>query len=122
VILEESIDQYEIHSGESPVLEDFDGLPAEIRAGLLSFTRESDGEIEIADPRGMVQFILDHAEAYPVLLKAISVDKEALTRHIEATGEVPPGVKAIRVRTTPGSNVTRLDILHGPTTVPPDLR
>lgn len=97
---------------------DFEDLPEEIQRGLMAFMREVDGEFEITDKMGMVQFIVEHAEEYPSLLKAIKIDEAVLTKHIEETGEVPPGVKAIRTRTVPGSNVTKLDIFHGPTTVP----
>jgi len=100
--------------------DEFGDLPEEIRRGLLAFTREVDGNVEVVDMMGMVTFILGHADRYPPLLDAIKVNEEALTKHVEETGHIPPGVKAIRTRTAPGSNVTRLDIFHGPATVPKD--
>ncbi|MGB7217328.1 MAG: hypothetical protein WBD07_00845 [Vicinamibacterales bacterium] len=105
---------------EVNVSADSEDLPEEIRRGLLSFMREVDGQVKVGDMMGMVNFILEHVDRYPSLLNAIKVNEEALTKHIQETGEVPPGVRAIRKRAIPGTNVTRLDIVHGPATLPND--
>ena len=96
----------------------FEDLPEEIQQGVLAFLDVE--RQEVLDMRGLVQFVVEHGETYPSLLGLLKVDEGELTRHIQETGNVPPGVKAIRTRTVPGSNVTKLDIFHGPATVPKD--
>jgi hypothetical protein len=100
--------------------QDFEDLPEEIQRGVMAFTREVDGELEVDDMMGLINFIFDHSTKYPALLRLVKVNEEALTRHINETGEVPPGVKAIRKTPVPGTNVTKLDIVHGPATLPKD--
>jgi hypothetical protein len=82
--------------------------------------REVDGEREIADPEGITDYIFENAGRSPSLRKLLKVNKEKIARHIEETGEVPPGVKAVQERAVPGTNVTRLDIVHGPGVLPKD--
>jgi hypothetical protein len=95
-----------------------DDLPVEIVQGLLTFMREVDGELEITDPRGMTDYIFDNSVQFPSLRKLLQVDRESIGKHLEQTGEVPPGVRAIRKRPISGTNITRVDIVHGPGVLP----
>jgi hypothetical protein len=93
-------------------------LPSEIVERLRSFVRETDdGEIELIDKPGALGFIAEHCEQYPALLGLLSVNWDAIRKHYEDTGEIPPGVELVRTRTRPGENVTQLEILRGP--IPP---
>ena len=89
-------------------------LPPELRAKLLTFLRESNGEFEVVDMQGLVQFISEHAEQHPVLLRLVQVNEDVILEHFKQTGEVPPGIKLIKTTTPEGSNVTYLEIFHGP--------
>ena len=92
-----------------------DDLPIEIRSRVLSFCRDVDGTLEVADMMGLVNFILDNSQAYPALLNLVKLNEAELIRHFQETGQVPPGVKLIKTTTVSGQNVTRLEIFHGPT-------
>ena len=96
-------------------------LPEEIIQRVLSFCSvDADGSMAVEDMRGLVAFILENADTYPALRNLVSVNKDALTKHIEETGEVPPGVKLIKTTTIEGSNVTSVRIVHGPANVDRD--
>jgi hypothetical protein len=98
--------------------ERIEDLPIEIRNRLASFIRvRDDGSSEIIDPRGFVDFVKDNAETYPALLDLITVDEERLTRHIEETGDIPPGIELIQTVQVEGENVTKLRITRGPARV-----
>ena len=68
--------------------------------------------------QALVEFVVRQSAQYPVLLNMLIVDEDRLTKYIEETGNIPPGVKAWRTTTKEGSNVTKVEIFHGPTTVP----
>ncbi len=95
-------------------MDEFDELPREVIEQLLAFTTEIEGEIKVTDHLGFVKFIVEHGKQYPLLYNLISVNKTAVIEHYKETGEVPPGVKIIAKTTTEGSNVTHLEIIHGP--------
>lgn len=98
-----------------------DELPVEIVERLLSFcTTDAAGHQQVVDSKGLVAFVLENADRYPALLNAVKVDQDRLTRHIQHTGEVPPGVKLVKTTTEDGSNVTRMQIVHGPGRVETD--
>ncbi len=98
-----------------------DELPVEIVERLLSFcTTDAAGHQQVADMKGLVAFVLKNAEKHPTLLNALTVDEDRLTRHIQETGEVPPGVKLVKTTTEDGSNVTRVQIVYGPGRVDTD--
>jgi len=61
-----------------------------------------------------VELIAEHGDAFPFLRELITVNLDAVVKHYEETGEVPPGIKLIRTTTEAGSNVTSLDVLRGP--------
>lgn len=92
-------------------------LPPEIAKQLMSFLREVDGEFEVVDMFGLVQFIARNGDRYPVLYNLVKVNGNALIEHHQNTGEVLPGTKLIHTTTEEGSNVTRVEILRGP--IPP---
>ncbi|MFS8372668.1 hypothetical protein JH314_21400 [Xanthomonas campestris] len=90
-------------------------LPEDLAAELMSLLRETeDGGYEITDMGRMVGFVFAHGDTYPFLNEIIKVDEAALSAHIERTGEVPPGVKMTRTTREQGSNVTHLEVVHGP--------
>ena len=96
-------------------------LPGDLIERVLSFcTEDGDGNHTVADIRGLVAFIVENADRCPALLKLVTVNEEALTKHIQETGEVPPGVKLIKTSAAEGSNVTQVQIVHGPGKVDPD--
>ena len=94
-----------------------DNLPEDLAHELMSFITESDGGPQVADMPGFITFIARHADRYPALLGLINVNGDAVIRHYEETGEVPPGIKLIGTSTEEGSNVAHVQILHGP--IPP---
>lgn len=65
---------------------------------------------------------LQHVDQHPALLKAIAVNEDAVIKHVRETGQIPAGVKIIRTQTTEDSNITKLDIFHGPATIREDDR
>ena len=89
-------------------------LPSELGAKFLSFLREANGEFEVADMRGLLNFVAEYGQQYPALLNLFEINFEALGEHFERTGEVPPGVKLIKTTTREGDNVTELRVFHGP--------
>jgi hypothetical protein len=99
-----------------------DNLPREILQKVLSFTREVDGHVEIADEDGFYQFIADNVQEHPALAQFVKLNEEALTKHCQETGEVPPGVTLIKTTQADGENVTEVRIYHGPTVIPADER
>lgn len=90
-----------------------DELPPEIGTQFLSYLREVDGVFQIADKEGLLKFVVEHGERYPVLLSLFSIDKEATVEHFKKTGEVPPGMEIIHTSTQEGGNVTKLEIFRG---------
>jgi hypothetical protein len=88
-------------------------LPPGLQAEFLSFLRETDNCFEVVDLKGLAAFITQHGKDYPWLYELISINEEAVVKHYEETGEVPPGVKLIRT-TQESENVTRLEVLHSP--------
>jgi hypothetical protein len=99
-----------------------DDLPPEIGERILSFMREVDGNFEVSDKRGLIEFIADNLEKYPALAQLVQLNEEALTKHVQETGEVPPGVKLIKQTDVEGENVTHVRIYNGPAFVPEDER
>ena len=95
-------------------MKDHDELPPELRAQFLTFMREVDGEFEVADKEGLVKFVAEYGERYPVLLSLFSIDKEVAVEHFKGTGEVLPGMRIIHTSTREGDNVTKLEIFRGP--------
>lgn len=70
--------------------EDF---PTEIRLKLMTFLHERDGEFEVADRNGLLDFINANAMQYPALLGLVKVDWDAIKEHYKQTGQVPPGIE-----------------------------
>ena len=100
--------------------DDENNLPPEIGAKLMRFLREkADGEFEVIDMEGLVKFIAEHGERYPVLQSLVKINEDALIEHYKRTGEVPPGIKLIKTSTREGENVTYIEILHGLTNKKP---
>jgi hypothetical protein len=83
----------------------FEDLPTYIKDRIMSFLREVDGTYEAIDERGFVDFVYENSATYPALMDLIQVNEAYLTKRIEETGEIPPGIKAIRTTTVEGSNV-----------------
>ena len=97
----------------------FEDLPTEIQQRVFSFLRiDPDGNVEVVDAAGLVNFVVDNVQRYPALGELVKVDETALTKHIEETGHVPPGVKLVTKKAIEGQNVTKVRIYHGPATVP----
>src|SRR5947207_12235656 len=98
-----------------------DDLPNEIRERFESFLRiGDDGNVDVVDPTAFVDFLYENAERYPALREFLKVDEEKLTKHIEETGDVPPGVTVIQKTAVADSNVTKVRIVHGPGRLPTD--
>jgi hypothetical protein len=95
-------------------------LPPELGAKFLSFLHEVNGEFEVTDKKGLLSFIIDNGEQYPVLFNLLEIDLEAIEAHFESTGEVPPGISMVRKAPRNGANITELEVLHGP--IPPNLK
>lgn len=94
-----------------------DDLPPEIGAKLMTFLRETNGQFEVADMLGLVNFVLEHGDRHPALWDLLKINEEAVVEHFKRTGEVPPGVKIVHTATQEGDNVTKLEIFRGP--IPP---
>ncbi len=94
-----------------------ENFPPELAKQLASYLQEVDGEYIITDMLGLVGFILEHGKEYPGLYDIIQLDEDKVVEMYEKTGEVPPGIKLIRKTQREDSNVTDLEILHGP--IPP---
>jgi hypothetical protein len=72
-------------------------LPREIWDRLLSFARPSgDGTVEIADWNGLMDVIVQNAEAYPALLNIVAVNEARLIQHIRESGDNPPDSSTVR--------------------------
>jgi hypothetical protein len=97
---------------------DDEKIPPEIGQQLLSFVREVDGDFEIVDMKGLVNFIQEHGKQYPTLLKLININEQAIVEHYQKTGEVPPGIKLVR-KTREDDKVTKLEVFRGPTSAKP---
>jgi len=96
-------------------------LPDEIVERVSSFCRrDADGNRTVEDMRGLVAFIVENAGQYPALLGLVSINEEAATKHIQETGDVPPGVKLVKTSAAEGSNVTHVQIVRGPAKVDPN--
>lgn len=96
-------------------------LPREVIERVLSFcTEDASGNQQVHDREGLVAFVFENSERYPALLNLLKVDEDRLTQHIQETGQVPPGVKIVKTTTAEGSNVTRVEIVHGPGRVDTD--
>lgn len=93
-----------------------DDLPPDLRAKLMTFFRETNGEFEVADVRGLLNFVVENGQRHPVLLGLVNIDKGAVVEHFNRTDEVPPGIKLVR-KTRESENVTKLEVLRGP--IPP---
>ena len=91
-----------------------DNLPPEIGAKLMKFLRETNGQFEVADMQGLLNFVVEYGEQYPGLLNLFDVNHEAIVENFKRTGEVPPGVRIIYTETREGDNVTKLRIFRGP--------
>jgi hypothetical protein len=83
---------------------DVTDLPPELGAEFLSFLREVNDHFEVADTRGLVSFIVEHAEQYPFLLDLIEINWDAVVERFERTGEVPPGIQLTRTATREASS------------------
>ncbi len=94
---------------------DFDSLPPEIIAKLMSLLHEVNGEFEVIDDRQFVDFVKENENRYPALRGLLKLSDDAIRAHIERTGKAPPGIRAIRTTTSDDSNVTKLEIF-----LPPD--
>lgn len=92
-------------------------LPPEIHAKLMTFLREENDEVQVADPQGLVNFVAEYGDRHPALRELVQLNEEAVLEHFKRTGEAPPGVKIVHTTTREGDNVTNLEIFHGP--VPP---
>ncbi|MEX0880892.1 MAG: hypothetical protein WD451_14325, partial [Thermoanaerobaculia bacterium] len=94
--------------------DDLSSLPPALLAEFKSFLREkSDGEVEVVDDRGFVDFVYEHREQYPFLGGLLKLNEDAIREHVERTGEAPAGLKVIKQTTREGDNVTKLEILWG---------
>lgn len=71
---------------------------------------------------GLINFIVENADAHPSLLNLVKVNEERVIEHAKQTGEVLPGVRIIKTRTAEAGNVTDVRIFHGATTIPEDER
>lgn len=91
-----------------------DQLPPEIGAQFLSYLREVDGKFEVVDKEGLLNFIAEYSEKYPILRGLFTVNEEAVLEHFHKTGEAPPGIKIIHTSTREGDNVTKLEVFRGP--------
>jgi hypothetical protein len=89
-------------------------LPPEIAAKLMTFLREENGEFQVADIQGLLNFVAEYGERHPALLELFKLNEEAVVEHFKRTGEVPPGVKVVHTTTREGDNVTKLEIFQGP--------
>ena len=89
-------------------------LPLELREQLNSFFQEVDGSFEVTDMPGAINFILEHGDKYPSLYDLIDVDMDKVVEMFERTGVLPPGIKLVRKTPIEGTNVTKLEVLHGP--------
>jgi hypothetical protein len=93
---------------------DLADLPPELGAKFLSFLREVNGEFEVADTQGLLLFVVEHGEQYPALFNMFEINMDVIVDHFERTGVLPPGVRLIRKSTREGTNITQLEVLHGP--------
>ena len=87
--------------------------PPEIAERFMKCLREVDGNFEVADMKGLLTLIAERGKEYPSLLNLVTINEDALVRHFEETGEVPPGVKMIGT-TQLSDKVTKVEIIHGP--------
>ena len=91
-------------------------LPPEIAAKFMACLEEVGGDYRVKDTMALVELIAAHGSEFPFLQELVTVDMDAVVKHYEDTGEVPPGIKLVRTTTEEGSNVVVLDVLHGPRT------
>jgi hypothetical protein len=89
---------------DDKMISDVDDLPPELGAEFLSFLWEVNDQFEVADTRGLLSFIVAHAEQYPFLLDLFEINMDAVVELFERTGEVPPGIVLTRTATSEASN------------------
>ncbi len=89
-------------------------LPTDVLTKLMTFLHETNGELQVIDMPGLVNFAVQHGEQYPILFNLFQVNKQTVLENFHQTGEVPAGVKLIRTATHEGSNVTELEVIRGP--------
>jgi hypothetical protein len=99
---------------------ELDTLPPEIVAKLLSFGRVVEGEAELGDREGAMKFISANLAQYPALFSLVQLPVESLVKLYEDSGEVPPGVKLVKRIDFLGTNLTKVEVLHGP--IPPKAK
>jgi hypothetical protein len=91
-------------------------LPPGIAARLMVCLEEVGDEYHVKDMKALVELIAENGSEFPFLLQLVTVNMDAIVKHYEEIGEVPPGIKLVRTTTQEGSNVVGLDVLHGPRT------
>src|SRR5688572_24355440 len=79
-------------------------LPPDLQAEFLSFLREVDDQVEVADMQGLVGFIAKHVKQYPALFNLIEINWDFVVDRFERTGEVPPGIMLSRTTTREALN------------------
>jgi hypothetical protein len=93
---------------------DVTDLPLALREAFLKLVLNSNGDVEVTDKSAFLDFVAKHGPTYPFLKELIMLDEDAVSRHVQETGEVPAGIKAIRRTEIEGSNVVELEVIHGP--------
>jgi hypothetical protein len=94
-------------------MDDLRQLPPDVLAKFLGFITEVDGEYQVKDQKGFIDFVYEYRSQYPFLESFLQLNEEAVMRHCEETGEAPPGVKITIKTVTEGSNVIGLTIIDG---------
>ena len=60
-----------------------DEFPTEIGARLMTFLRETNGEFEVADMLGFLNFVAEYGERHPVLRGFVKINEEAVVEHFK---------------------------------------
>jgi len=89
-------------------------VPPEIVERLMACLEEVDGDYEVKDFKALLDLVIEHGTAFPALRELVKLNEDAVRKHYEETGQAPPGVKIVKKTTAEGSNVVRLDVIHGP--------
>jgi hypothetical protein len=88
-------------------------LPEAVATKLMACLEEFDGDYRVKDMEALVNLIVEHGSEFPFLRELVTINEAAVARHYEQTGEVPPGIKMVQTSAEEGSNVVRLNVVHG---------
>jgi hypothetical protein len=88
-------------------------LPPEFAAKFMACLEEIEGKYRVKDMEAFLALIAQYGPKFPFLRDLVTLNQDALTKHYDATGEIPLGVRLVQTITREGSNVVELKVTTG---------